>query len=46
MEVRVCYQFTTLFSIQDLRLPFSNGLSIGDIWLQKDRGFTVADYGY
>lgn len=36
VEVRVCYLFTTL-----VRLPI---LSIGDIWLQKDRAFTVADY--
>lgn len=46
VEVRVCYRFTTLFNLQNLQLPFSNGLSIGDIWLQKDRVFTVADYGY
>ena len=36
VEVRVCYLFTTL-----VHLPI---LSIGDIWLQKDRAFTVADY--
>jgi hypothetical protein len=36
VEVRVCYRFTTLVS-----LPI---LSIGDVWLQKDRTFTVADY--
>lgn len=36
VEVRICYLFTTLVS-----LPI---LSIGDIWLQKDRVFTVADY--
>lgn len=36
VEVRICYQFTTL-----VNLPI---LSIGDIWLQKDRTFTVADY--
>ena len=36
VEVRICYLFTTL-----MRLPI---LSLGDIWLQKDRAFTVADY--
>jgi hypothetical protein len=36
VEVRICYRFTTL-----VNLPI---LSIGDIWLQKDRTFTVADY--
>ena len=36
VEVRVCYLFTTL-----VHLPI---LSIGDVWLQKDRAFTVADY--
>lgn len=44
VEVRVCYRFTTLFNLSDLRLPFGNGLSIGDIWLQRERVFTVADY--
>ena len=36
VEVRICYLFTTL-----VNLPI---LSIGDVWLQKDRVFTVADY--
>jgi hypothetical protein len=36
VEVRVCYLFTTL-----IHLPI---LSVGDVWLQKDRVFTVADY--
>ena len=44
VEVRVCYRFTTLISLTDLRLPFGWGLSLGDVWLQKDRWFTVADY--
>lgn len=44
VEVRVCYQFTTLFNLQDLQLPLANGLSLGNVWLQKDRAFTVADY--
>lgn len=44
VEVRVCYQFTTLFNLQNLQLPLANGLSLGNIWLEKDRAFTVADY--
>lgn len=44
VEVRACYRFTTLISLTDLRLPFGWGLSLGDVWLQKDRWFTVADY--
>jgi TadE-like protein len=43
VEVRVCYQFTTLFNL-NLQLPFGWGLSLGDIWVQKDREFTVANY--
>ncbi|MCV0403693.1 MAG: pilus assembly protein [Chloroflexi bacterium] len=39
-----CYQFTTLINISDLRLPFGWSLTIGDIWLEKQRVFTVADY--
>lgn len=46
VEVRVCYHFLTIFPIQNLQLPLANGLSVPDIWLQKDRVFTVADYGY
>lgn len=44
VEVRTCYRFTTLISLSDLSLPFGWGLSLGDVWLQKDRWFTVADY--
>lgn len=36
VEVRLCYQFTTLVDV-----PL---LVLGDVWLQKDRVFTVADY--
>lgn len=36
VEVRLCYQFTTLVEV-----PL---LVLGDVWLQKDRVFTVADY--
>lgn len=44
VEVRACYRFDTIVPMADLRLPFGNGLSIGSIWLQRDRAFTVADY--
>jgi hypothetical protein len=44
VEVRVCYQFTTLLNLSDLRLPFGWGLSLGSIWLEKDREFAVANY--
>jgi hypothetical protein len=36
VEVRVCYQFSTL-----IHVPI---FSLGDVWLQKDRAFTVANY--
>jgi len=41
VEVRVCYQFTTLFNLSDIDLPFGWGLSVGDIWLQKQRVFAI-----
>ena len=44
VEVRVCYQFTTLMNLSDLRLPFGWGLSLGNIWLERDREFVVANY--
>jgi hypothetical protein len=44
VEVRVCYRFTTLVPLSDLDLPFGWSLSLGDIYLQKDREFTVACY--
>ena len=44
VEVRACYRFTTLFNLTDFRLPFGWSLTIGDIWLERDRSFTVADY--
>lgn len=44
VEVRVCYRFTTLMNLTELRLPFGWGLSIGEIFLQRDRSFAVADY--
>jgi hypothetical protein len=44
IEVRTCYRFTTLMNLQNLTLPFGAGLSIGDIYLQRTRTFTVACY--
>lgn len=44
VEVRLCYRFTTLLDLSALRLPFGWSVSIGDIWLQKDRAFTVGWY--
>lgn len=44
VEVRLCYQFTTLFNLGNMELPFGWSLSLGDIWLQRDREFTVANY--
>ena len=43
VEVRTCYQFTTLFNLQ-LQLPFGFNLSLGDIWMQRDRLFVVGNY--
>jgi TadE-like protein len=36
VEVRICYRFTTLFNF--------DFLTIGEIWLERDRVFTVAEY--
>jgi hypothetical protein len=45
VEVRVCYHFTILFpELQDLKLPFGWGLSLGDVYLQKSRAFTIGCY--
>lgn len=44
VEVRICYKFTTLLDLSNLQLPFGWGLSIGDLWLQKDRAFTIGWY--
>lgn len=43
VEVRVCYHFTTLFNLH-LSLPFSAGISVGDLYIQRTAVFTVADY--
>ena len=44
VQVTACYQFTTLMNVTDFRLPLGWSLTLGDIWLQKERAFTVADY--
>ena len=44
VEVRVCYRFTTIIDLTAVRLPFGWDISIGEVWLQRDRSFTVADY--
>jgi hypothetical protein len=44
VEVRLCYRFTTLLNLTDLRLPFGWGLSLGEIWLERDREFAAANY--
>jgi hypothetical protein len=44
VELRVCYQFTTLFNLTDVDLPFGWSLSIGDFWLQRDRVFVAGTY--
>ena len=44
VEVRVCYQFTTLINMEELQLPLGWGISVGEIWLEKDRVFGVGYY--
>jgi hypothetical protein len=44
VEVRTCYQFTTLFNVTNLELPFGWSISFGTIYLERDRTFTVACY--
>ncbi len=45
VEVRACYQFTTLIDLTSLELPFGWGLAVPSIYLQKDREFAVSCYG-
>jgi hypothetical protein len=40
VEVAVCYQFTTLMNLQ-LDLPFGSGLSLGNVFLERNRAFVV-----
>ncbi len=44
VEVRICYRFTTLINIEDMQLPFGWDISVGEVYLQKDRAFTVGWY--
>ncbi len=44
VEVRLCYQFRTIFSLSGITLPFNFSAPLGDAWLQRDRSFVVADY--
>jgi len=44
VEVRICYRFTTLMNLADLGMPLGWSLTIGDIWLQRDRAFVAGDY--
>lgn len=44
VEVRGCYRFTTLFNLTDLDLPFGWSLSLGEVWLQRDRAFVAGNY--
>jgi len=40
VEVRLCYRFRTLFNLH-LSLLFGWGISLGDVYLQRDRTFVV-----
>ncbi|MGH2482874.1 MAG: TadE/TadG family type IV pilus assembly protein [Candidatus Limnocylindria bacterium] len=40
VEVRVCYQFTTLFNLH-FTLPGNVGLDLGEIWIQRERVFAL-----
>jgi hypothetical protein len=42
VEVRVCYQFTPIFA--SVALPFGWGITLGEIYLERGRQFTVANY--
>jgi hypothetical protein len=44
VEVRLCYQFTTLFNLQNLDLPFGASVTLGDAWLQRTAAFVVPNY--
>ena len=44
VEVRLCYRFTTLLYLGTMKLPFGWSISLGDVWLQRDREFAVAKY--
>ena len=40
VEVRVCYQFTTLFNLH-FTLPGNVGLDLGEVWIQRERVFAL-----
>ena len=40
VEVRLCYQFTTLFNLH-FTLPGDAGLDLGEVWLQRERVFAL-----
>lgn len=40
VEVRICYRFTTLFNLHMSFGP-SLGISLGDVWLQRERLFVI-----
>ena len=40
VEVRICYQFTTLFNLH-VALPMNTGLSLGAVWLERTRSFVI-----
>ena len=44
VEVRSCYRFTTIIDLTSLDLPFGWSLSLGEVWLQRDRSFVAGDY--
>jgi hypothetical protein len=44
VQVTTCYQFTTLINLTNIRLPLGWSLTLGEVWLQRERAFTVADY--
>jgi hypothetical protein len=43
VEVRACYHFTTLFTLH-MALPMGNGISVGDVYLQRQRQFVGGEY--
>jgi hypothetical protein len=44
VEVRVCYRFTTLINLTNLQLPFGWSISVGEVWLQRNRVFVAGTY--
>jgi hypothetical protein len=40
VEVRVCYEFTTLFNLH-FTLPGNTGLDLGEVWIQRERVFAL-----